>query len=112
MKKLFAIFAVALFCIAITADAHVPIGTLSGTVLDAHGQPVSGAAVTIQTSVGTEPYGTHTDAAGHFHINRLESGEYDIRASFAGRISDWTKRVMVHANKTTMVLLRLPPQRS
>jgi hypothetical protein len=73
---------------------------------------VSGAAVTIQTSADTEPYGAHTDAAGHFHINRLESGEYDIRASFAGRISEWTKRVMVHANKTTLVLLRLPPQRS
>jgi hypothetical protein len=112
MKKMLLIFTATLFCVAITADARVPIGTLAGTVVDAHGQLVAGAAVTIQTSDGSQPYGAHTDSSGHFQITRLETGQYDLRASSGARISDWTKRVMVHANKTTLVLLHLPPQKS
>ena len=110
MKKL--LLAATTLCVALSADARVPIGTLAGTVLDAQGQPVSNAAVTIQTSDGSEPYATHTDPGGHFQINRLETGQYDIRASSAGLISDWTKRIMVRANKTTEVLLRLPARKA
>jgi hypothetical protein len=112
MRKLLLIFPAALLCLALAANARVPIGTLAGTVIDAHGQPVAGAAVTIQTSDGLHPYGAHTDASGHFQIVRLESGQYDLRASFGGLLSDWTKRVMVHTNKTTVVLLHLPAERS
>jgi Carboxypeptidase regulatory-like domain len=112
MKKLLLVFGAVLLCATITADARVPIGTLAGSVIDAHGQPVVGAAVTIQTSDGLQPYGAHTDASGHFQITRLETGQYDLRASFHGVLSDWTKRVMVHANKITVVLLHLPPERS
>lgn len=74
MKKLLLIAAAVLLSAAFTADARVPIGTLAGTVIDAHGQPVDGAAVTIQTSDGLQPYAAHTDASGHFQINRLETG--------------------------------------
>jgi hypothetical protein len=112
MKKLLFLFVAASLCIALSADARVPIGTLAGTVLDARGQAVSNAAVTIQTSDGSEPFATHTDGNGHFQIARLETGQYDIRASAKGLISDWTKRVMVHANKTTQVLLRLPAKKA
>lgn len=93
---------------AATTSARIPIGTLAGTVVDSHDRPVAGAAVTIQTSDGVQPYATHTDSAGHFEIRRLETGQYDLRASFKGAISDWTKRVMVHENKTTVVMLHLP----
>jgi curli biogenesis system outer membrane secretion channel CsgG len=112
MKKLLFVVAAVLLSAALTANARVPIGTLAGTVIDAHGQPVNGAAVTIQTSDGLQPYAAHTDASGHFQINRLETGQYDLRASFHGVLSDWTKRIMVHANKTTVVLLHIPPERS
>ena len=112
MKKLLFLLTAATLCIALSADARVPIGTLAGTVLDAQGQPVSNAAVMIQTSDGSQPYATHSDANGHFQITRLETGQYDLRASSAGLTSDWTKRVMVHANKTTEVLLRLPSKRA
>jgi carboxypeptidase family protein len=112
MKKLLFLLAAASLSMALSADARVPIGTLAGSVLDAQGQPVSNAAVTIQTSDGSEPFATHTDTNGHFQIARLETGQYDLRASSAGLISDWTKRVMVHANKTTEVLLRLPARKA
>lgn len=109
MKKLLFVVAVAV-CLAATTDARIPIGTLAGTVFDSHDRPVAGAAVTIQTSDGVEPYATHTDRTGHFQITRLETGQYDLRASFDGAISDWTKRIMVHENKTTVVTLHLPPK--
>ena len=111
MKRTLVFCLVLAFVCAVTvADARVPIGTLAGTVLDAHGRVVTHAAVTIQTSDGMKPFATHTDQEGHFHIARLITGQYDVRASSGGRISEWTKRVMVHANKTTQVTLRLPPE--
>jgi hypothetical protein len=93
---------------AISAEAHIPIGTLAGRVVDSRGRPVAGAAITIQTSDGLEPYATHTDRGGHFQVTRLEAGQYDLRASFEGANSAWTKRVMVHENKTTTVTVHLP----
>jgi hypothetical protein len=110
MKKTLLILAAMLLCVVATG-AGVPIGTLSGTVLDAHGRIVYDAAVMIQTSDGLQPYATHTDRSGHFEINRLEIGMYDLRASSNGFISDWTRRVRVRPNKTTEVLLHLPPPR-
>jgi hypothetical protein len=111
MKKLLVLLAAASLWLAVSANARVPIGTLAGTVLNVHDQPVVHAAVTIQTSDGREPYATHTDSRGHFSITRLETGQYDLRASSAGRISEWTKRVMVHANKTTTVVIHLPAEK-
>jgi hypothetical protein len=107
MKKLLLIISIAV-CFAAATDARIPIGTLAGTVVDSHDRPVGGAAVTIQTSDGSEPYAAHTDRTGRFQITRLETGQYDLRASFNGAISDWTKRVMVHESKTTFVMLHLP----
>ncbi len=40
------------------------LGTVQGTVLDAHGKPVAEASVTIQTSDGLSPHATHTDSSG------------------------------------------------
>lgn len=109
MKKPLLVAAIAI-CLAAATDARIPIGTLAGTVVDSHDRPVAGAAVTIQTSDGSQPYAAHTDRSGHFQITRLETGQYDLRASFDGAISDWTRRIMVHESKTTVVMLRLPPR--
>ena len=97
--------------LAMTAAAQhaaVPVGTLEGSVLDAKGQPVADASVTIQTSDGLHPHATHTDATGHFEFAHWQAGEYDLRAYANGLFSEWDKRVMIHAKKTTKVTLRLP----
>jgi len=92
-----------------TLEAHVTIGTMAGTVLDAHGQPVAGATVTMQTSWGDRPNATHTDAQGHFAFTRHRTGQYDLRAYANGTFSEWTKRVWIREGRTTEVTLRLPP---
>ncbi len=111
MKKLL-IVAAAAVCFVFAASARVSVGNLAGVFIDARGHAVAGAAVSIQTSDGLEPFATHTDRSGHFHISRLETGQYDLRASYHGAISEWTRRVSVHSNKTTEVRLFLPPGRS
>ena len=91
----------------VAAAQKVPIGTLEGTVLDAQGKPVPDASVTIQTSDGLHPHATHTDADGHFQFTRWMTGQYDLRAYSNGVFSEWDKRIMIRANKTTKITLRL-----
>jgi hypothetical protein len=91
-------------------SARGPIGTISGTVLDAKGRPASDATVTMQSSDGKRPYATHTDAEGHFSFTRYETGQYDLRAYWKGMFSDWTKRVTIRSQKTTEVTLKMPPE--
>jgi hypothetical protein len=98
---------------SVAMDAKVPVGTLSGTVLDVQGKTVAGASVTIQTSDGLHPNAMLTDSTGHFSFARYKIGQYDLRASSHGATSDWMKRIMIRSSKTTEVTLRLgPPKQS
>ena len=92
-----------------TGHARVATGTMEGTVLDSHGNPVPGATVTMQTSDGSRPFATHTDARGHFEFTRYEPGQYDLQAYSHGMFSNWTKRISIRRGKKTAVTLRLPP---
>lgn len=103
------IVAVVALGIAWALQARVAIGTMAGTVLDAHGKPVAGATVTMQTSDGAHPYATHTGSDGRFEFSRYATGQYDLRAYANGMFSDWVKRVSIRSGKTTEVMLRLPP---
>ena len=85
------------------------LGTVEGTVFDAHGKAVTNASVTIQTSDGLHPHATHTDADGHFEFTRWDAGQYDLRAYSNGVFSEWAKRTVIRPKKTTEITLRLPP---
>lgn len=91
--------------------ARVPTGTLEGTVVDAQGNALSGASVTIQTSDGRRPHATRTDARGHFKFARFESGQYDLRAHFKDSYSDWAKRVVLRSNRPTSITLRVTAEK-
>jgi len=101
---------IALFA-AVVANARVPVGTLTGHVLDARGNAVPNASVTIQTSIGQHPHATYTDTSGRFAFVRFEAGEYDLRAFSRGAYSDWAKRVFIGPNKTSEITLHLKPVR-
>lgn len=90
-------------------QARRATGTMEGTVVDSHGNPVAGATVTMQTSDGSRPFATHADAHGHFEFTRFETGQYDLQAYSRGMFSKWTKRISIHRGKRTAVTLRLPP---
>jgi protocatechuate 3,4-dioxygenase beta subunit len=109
-RSVWAFLAFAMLAFATAANDRVPVGTLAGIVLDAKGNPVADASVTIQTSDGLHPHATHTDANGHFQFERWETGQYDLRAYSNGVFSDWQKRIMIRSKKTTQVTLRLAAQ--
>lgn len=100
---------VAVLGIMQVGNAKVAVGIMAGTVVDSRGKPVAGATVTMQTSDGSHPYARHSDANGRFQFTRFETGQYDLRAYAHGSFSDWTKRISIHAGKTTEVTLRIPP---
>ncbi len=103
------LFLAAILGTAGIGQARVAIGTMEGTVVDSHGKPVADATVTMQTSDGSSPHATHTDAHGHFEFLRFEIGQYDLQAYSHGMFSEWTKRISIHRGKKTAVTLRLPP---
>lgn len=88
--------------------AHYALGNLAGVVVDRNGNPVADAAVIVQTSFGEYPHATHTDADGKFIFERYSPGQYDLRASAYGIFTQWSRRVVVRAHRTTHITLRLP----
>ena len=68
-------------CLAATVSA-VQAATVSGTVVDASGAPVPGAAVTVL--VGGQERRATTDGAGSFHVAELPDGEARVRATAPG----------------------------
>jgi hypothetical protein len=108
MKNFAWAFILCLTLAATTAlSAPVPVGTIEGSVVDAHGRPVVGASVVMQTSDGQHPHATHTGATGHFQFDHFATGQYDLRAYFKGDYSDWAKRVPLRSKKPTEITLRL-----
>lgn len=108
MKGAMALAAAMMFVLAAASPAREAVGNLEGTMVDSHGHPVEGATILIQTSDGQHPHATHTDANGHFEFVRYSVGQYDLRGSLYSVFTEWTRRVLIHANKTTEVTLRLP----
>lgn len=107
MKRLASIF-VLLTLLAIPAAPREIVGNIAGTMVDSHGNPVPDGVVLIQTSDGQHPHATHTDANGHFEFDRYSTGQYDLRGSLYGVFTDWSRRILIRANKTTEITLHLP----
>lgn len=103
------VLALALLGLATASHARVRVGTLAGTVVDAHGKPVAHATITIQTSFGDHPNATHSDKQGRFQFARFRTGQYDLQAYSEGSFSKWLRRINIRSNHTTEVTLRMPP---
>ena len=82
-------------------------GSMSGVVLSAKGAPVPGAQIIWQTSDGGIPHLLHADAQGRFHIARLRSGLYDLRADNRKSWSEWEHNALVRPGGEAKVTLRL-----
>ena len=108
MKRFAPIFGLFVL-LAIPASLHGEwVGNLAGTMIDSHGNPVPDGVVVIQTSDGQHPHATHTDANGHFEFTRYTPGQYDLRGSLYGVFTDWSRRILIRAGKTTQITLHLP----
>lgn len=82
-------------------------GSLTGEVVSAKGAPVAGAQILWQAADGGTPHVLHSDAQGHFRIDPLHAGLYELRASAGGAWSEWEHNVMVRPGGEANVKLRL-----
>jgi hypothetical protein len=86
-------------------------GTVGGEVIDSKGKPVSDARVTLQGSEGGHLQTSETNAQGRFWFASLPEGQYSVRASASGRISEWRQNVWVATGRETDVTLHLKPSK-
>ena len=83
------------------------LGTVGGEVVDAKDKPVADARVTLQDTEGGHLKTTETNIQGHFWFPSLPEGQYSVRASDQGRISEWRQGVWVSPGQQTDVTLHL-----
>src|SRR5215469_12430032 len=83
------------------------LGTVGGQVLDVRGKPVGHAHVTLQASDGDQLQVAETNSQGHFWFAFLPEGQYSVRASIQGRVSEWREGVWVSPGRQTDVILHL-----
>ena len=112
LVKFFVVFCAAAFvCAGLRAQypkvAPLKPGSLTGQVVSAKGAPVAGAQIMWQRADGSTPHVLHSDAQGHFRIDPLRAGLYDLRASDGGAWSEWEHNVMVRPGGEANVKLRL-----
>ena len=82
-------------------------GMISGVVLGPDDKPAPHAAITYQSSSGNAPHAVHADAHGRFTILKLQTDNYDVRASANGIFSEWQKNFPVQNGRTSDLTLRL-----
>jgi Carboxypeptidase regulatory-like domain len=82
-------------------------GTVGGQVLNAKGEPVANAHVTLQASDGDQLQITETNLQGRFWFPFLPEGQYSVRASDPGRVSEWRRGIWVSPGRETNVVLHL-----
>jgi hypothetical protein len=92
------------------AASPTGLGTVGGQVLDVKAQPVPHAHVTLQASGGDQLQTTETNTQGHFWFAFLPEGQYSVRASLQGRVSEWRQGVWVSPGRQTDVTLHLRRQ--
>ncbi|MGE0449792.1 MAG: TonB-dependent receptor [Vicinamibacterales bacterium] len=80
-RPLFTLLTVAMLALPARAWAD---GRLHGVVLDQSGAVVPGAAVTISETTGGATRALITDERGHFEVDALPSGRYEVTASSPG----------------------------
>ena len=89
---------------AVTQVARLSSGTLTGTVSDERGRPVSGAKV---TAIGVTMALAETDAAGRFVTELLPAGEYVVKAHLAGFTASRREVVRVVSAATAVPQLQV-----
>jgi len=101
-------------------------GAVAGRVIrGATGQPIAGAQVDVLPQAAFDRWGQmptgperlsftrgkwdQTDAAGNFHVDRLEPGLYAVRATLGRQVLAWQEGVVVEEGQTVSNLeLRVP----
>ena len=95
MRQRIILFAMCFNSLALAAQ---PVGIIRGVVTDgASGQALPYVSVVILQS--NPPIAASTDSTGHFRLNNLPVGRYDIQSRFMGYESTVLREIMVSSGK-------------
>jgi Ca-activated chloride channel family protein len=107
MRSLVLAAGLALVALVVAPLTQSSTGTVSGTVTDAAGNAVPGAAIRVEGN-GLPTYSTVSDPAGAFTIRRIPVAQYSLTATLAGFIP-YTTRISIVAQQTIRVKVLLRP---
>lgn len=106
-KNCAVIFSLTVLLFAITLQAQIDRGTISGTITDPSGAAVVGATVTV-TNVGTnQTLHLTTDSAGIYTARILQIGTYSVEATAAGFEKTLQTGIQLNVNQVAQVDLQL-----
>src|SRR5688572_3809076 len=80
------------------ASAQTTSGSISGTVTDAQGAPVPGAAVTITNNQRGDSLTAVTSAAGTFTFPQVQPSDYTLKVTLEGFRTAERTNVVLNAN--------------
>lgn len=103
-----AILAVVLVVAPALASGQNVTGTITGSIVDQHGQMVPGATVTVTNESTGEPRVAVSDERGHFQITTLPPGSYTIRVEMASfRTVERKHHVLTAAERLSIGTIKL-----
>jgi len=106
MNRLFIILLLILSFSSSLPAQNILYSSIKGIVLDKQSlAPLPGATVII---TGSDPLiGADTDTLGHFKLNRIPIGKYQIKVSHVGYASFYSDPLIVSSSKETMITVQL-----
>ena len=96
-----------LLCGTRAAYAQFDTGTIAGTVHDANGAVVTGAAITVTNSGTGRVYESTTNSDGDYVVPSVPEGTYRVEATREGFATSIVENVIVHASESVRTDLAL-----
>ena len=87
--------------------AQVRPASLEGQVVDASGNPISGATVQLRDPATSRARTGETDADGHFRLTNVPPGTYDLRAEKPGFLPYVETKLQMLVGRTVRMTIRL-----
>lgn len=92
-------------CIALIGfQAFAQKGLVTGTIVDATGEPLIGANVLLVEAAQGSP----TNKLGKFFLDNIESGKYQLQVSFVG-FEKYTEEILIDDRQKTEIEIALSP---
>src|SRR3984957_12792248 len=92
---------ISLLTVSLTPFIHAQAtGSISGTVSDASGGPVSGAKVTVTAETQGISRISTTDGSGHYLVPLLPVANYTVRAELAGFQTSEAKDIVLQVDQS------------
>ena len=78
-------------------------GSLMGNVTDEQHKPIPGVFITLETVAGHPAFGGAADPDGHYRINAITAGAYDVHYRMQGKSEVVKKGVVIHPDKISVL---------